>query len=136
MKKRNAAIDVALMDKFGTAEDPDAARCLPKRKRVEMTDEFPNVLTADVKTSEGYEYDFRFLMVSADHHKLSIELTNENMELLQAEPMLEWSQGMQLQLLSNRPLHMNMSNGMASGRRCIADIMTLKNGSGVENTFE
>ena len=89
VKRRNAAIDVALMEKFGAAEDPDATRCLPKRKRGEMTDELPNVLTAEVKTSEGHEYDFRFLVVSADHHRLSIELTNENMELLQAEPMLD-----------------------------------------------
>ena len=89
VKRRNAAIDVALMEKFGAAEGPDATRCLPKRKRGEMTDELPNVLTAEVKTSEGHEYDFRFLVVSADHHRLSIELTNENMELLQAEPMLD-----------------------------------------------
>ena len=89
VKRRNAAIDDALMEKFGTAEDPDAARCLPKRKRVEMTDELPNVLTAEVKTSDGHEYEFRFLKVSADHHRLSIELTNENMELLQAEPTID-----------------------------------------------
>ena len=89
VKRRNAAIDVALMEKFGAAEDPDATRCLPKRKRGEMTDELPNVLTAEVKTSEGHEYDFRFLVVSGDNHRLSIELTNENMELLQAEPMLD-----------------------------------------------
>ena len=30
VKRRNAAIDVALMEKFGAAEDPDATRCLPK----------------------------------------------------------------------------------------------------------
>ena len=93
VKRRNAAIDAALMEKFlpkfGAAEDPDATRCLPKRKRRAMADELPNVLTAEVKTSEGHEYDFRFLVVSGDNHRLSIELTNENMELLQAEPMLD-----------------------------------------------
>ena len=51
-----------------------------------MTDELPNVLTAEVKTTEGHEYEVRCLMVSAARQCLSIELTNENMELLQADP--------------------------------------------------
>ena len=59
---------------------------MPKRKREEMTDMLPNVLTAVVQTTEGHEYDVRCLVVSAPRHVLSIELTNENMELLQADP--------------------------------------------------
>ena len=93
MKRRNAAIDTALKAKFDTAAygyalgyQPQGALRLPKRKREEMTDELPNVLTAVVKTTEGHEYDVRCLMVSAARHCLSIELTNENMELLQADP--------------------------------------------------
>ena len=92
MKRRNAAIDTALKEKFDTAAygylgyQPQGALRLPKRKREEMTDELPNVLTAVVQTTEGHEYDVRCLMVSAARHGLSIELTNENMELLQADP--------------------------------------------------
>ena len=64
VKRRNAAIDAALMEKFGTAGyEPHGALRMPKRKREEMTDELPNVLTAEVKTTEGHEYEFWFLMV-------------------------------------------------------------------------
>ena len=93
MKRRNDAIDAALKGKFDTAawgyigyEPQGGALRLPKRKREEMTDQLPNVLIAVVKTTEGHEYDVRCLMVSAARHQLSIELTNENMELLQADP--------------------------------------------------
>ena len=92
MKRRNAAIDTALKKKLDTAASgdlgyqPQGALRLPKRKREEMTDELPNVLTAEVKTTEGHEYEVRCLMVSDARHHLSIELTNENMELLQADP--------------------------------------------------
>ena len=93
MKKRNAAIDTALKAKFNTAaygylgyQPQGGALRLPKRKREEMTDMLPNVLTAVVQTTEGHEYDVRCLVVSAPRHVLSIELTNENMELLQEDP--------------------------------------------------
>ena len=87
VKRRNAAIDAALMEKFGTAGyEPHGALRLPKRKREEMTDMLPNVLTVVVQTTEGLEYDVRCLVVSAPRHVLSIELTNENMELLQEDP--------------------------------------------------
>ena len=92
MKRRNAAIDSALKKKLDTAAsgdlgyEPQGALRLPKRKREEVTDELPNVLTAEVKTTEGYEYEVRCLMVSDARHHLSIELTNENMELLQEDP--------------------------------------------------
>ena len=96
MKRRNDAIDTALKEKFDTAaygyvgyEPQGGPLRLPKRKREEMTDSLPNVLTAVVKTTEGHEYEFRCLMVSAGRHSLSIELTNENMDLLQADPRLD-----------------------------------------------
>ena len=87
MIKANDQIVVgAMKPQCGHVQDPNASPVLPKRRRIEMVDEIPRVLTASVVAKGGTEHQFKVIAIASAQAKLSFELTNSNIELLLKEP--------------------------------------------------
>ena len=86
VKARSEAVEEALLNKFGESADPSMDRSLPNRRRAEMIDEIEDVLHASVQTDDGTNHKIYVLKPATDGSKLSIELTNENVDLLLMKP--------------------------------------------------